>query len=100
MAESKVDKSRPKFGGRTKGTPNKKTAEIQQAVEESGLTPLQYMLQVMRDVGQDEQRRLAAAQAAAPYVHAKLSSVEMTGKGGGPVDMNWNINFVSPDDGR
>ena len=63
--------------GRKAGTPNKRTAEIQQAVEESGLTPLEYMLSVMRDVGQDELRRLQAARDAAPYVHAKLSSVEM-----------------------
>lgn len=94
MAESKVGKSRPKFGGRAKGTPNKKTAEVQKAVEESGLTPLQYMLQVMRDVGQDEQRRLAAAQAAAPYVHAKLSSIEMTGANGGPVETVTRIELV------
>lgn len=80
--------------GRKKGEPNKRTAEIQQAVEQSGLTPLEYMLQVMRDVGQDEQRRLAAAQAAAPYVHAKLSSVEMTGKGGGPIQAITRIELA------
>lgn len=63
--------------GRKPGVPNKRTAETQEAVEKSGLTPLEYMLSVMRDVGQDEQRRLAAANMAAPYVHAKLSSIEM-----------------------
>lgn len=73
--------------GRKKGEPNKRTAEIQKAVEQSGLTPLDYMLQVMRDAGQDDQRRLNAAQAAAPYVHAKLASIEHSGKGGGAILM-------------
>lgn len=63
--------------GRKAGVPNKRTAEIQQAVEESGLTPLAYMLSVMRDTNEEAHRRLTAAQAAAPFVHAKLSSVEM-----------------------
>jgi hypothetical protein len=65
--------------GRKKGVPNKRTAEIQEAVEASGLTPLEYMLQVLRDVATEPRERLAAAVAAAPYVHAKLASVELKG---------------------
>lgn len=84
--------------GRKKGEPNKRTAEIQQAVEQSGLTPLEYMLRVMRDDSQDDQRRLAAANMAAPFVHARLSSVEakVTGADGGALDMNVTLNFVAP----
>lgn len=82
--------------GRKKGEPNKRTAEIQQAVEQSGLTPLEYMLTVMRDIGQDEQRRLAAANMAAPYVHAKLSSVELSGKDGGTIETSLQVTFVTP----
>lgn len=85
---SKVDKSRKKSGGRKPGTPNKKTAEVQKAVEESGITPLDYMLKIMRDDSIPEDAELAqiialaglrfeAAKAAAPYVHAKLSSIEV-----------------------
>lgn len=73
--------------GRKKGSPNKKTAETQKAVEESGVTPLEYMLQVMRDPMNEAKERLSAAVAAAPYVHAKLSSVELTGKDGGAVEI-------------
>lgn len=80
--------------GRKKGEPNKRTAEIQQAVEQSGLTPLEYMLTVMRDIGQDEQRRLAAANMAAPYVHAKLASIELTGKDGGAMETITRIELV------
>jgi len=82
--------------GRKKGEPNKRTAEIQQAVEQSGLTPLEYMLKVMRDDGEDSPRRLAAATAAAPYVHAKLSSIELTGAEGGPVETSLTVSFVTP----
>lgn len=47
-----------------------------------GITPLEYLLGVMRDETQDERRRDEAAKAAAPYVHARLASVEanITGK--------------------
>lgn len=84
--------------GRKAGVPNKRTAEIQQAVEESGLTPLEYMLQVMRDVGQDEFRRLQAANMAAPYVHARLSTVELSGKDGKPIETVTRIELIDMDD--
>lgn len=63
--------------GRPKGARNRATEEARAMAEETGETPLSYMLRVMRDAEADEKRRDAMAQAAAPYVHAKLSSVEM-----------------------
>lgn len=71
-----------KTGGRTKGVPNKATAAKAAAVEASGLTPLDYMLSVMRDTKAAQDVRLDAANKAAPYVHPKLSSIEHTGAGG------------------
>ncbi len=56
------------------------------AVKASGLTPLEYMLMVMRDDAGEPRDRLSAAVAAAPYVHAKLSSIELMGNGGGPIE--------------
>ena len=67
-----------KTGGRRKGTPNKITAELREAAME-GLTPLEYMLQVLRDETEDEKRRDAMAVAAAPYLHPKLSATEHSG---------------------
>jgi hypothetical protein len=73
--------------GRKKGSPNKRTAALQKAVEESGITPLDFMLTIMRaelpDV--EDQRllleaqamRFEAAKAAAPYVHARLSAIDV-----------------------
>lgn len=63
--------------GRKPGVPNKRTAEVQQAVEASGITPLEYMLEVMRNPSNEPAMRLDAAKSAAGYVHAKLSSVDV-----------------------
>ncbi len=63
--------------GRKKGVPNKRTAAIQAAVEASGESPLQYLLARMRDMKADPRDRMTAAISAAPYVHAKLSSVDL-----------------------
>jgi hypothetical protein len=68
--------------GRKAGTPNKVTAELQAAVAESGETPRDYMLRVMRDPVVDHERRDKMAVAVAPYVHPKLAAVEHTGKDG------------------
>lgn len=76
--ESKGIKGGKRVGaGRKKGVPNKRTAEVQAAVEASGLTPLDYMLTIMRDETGDKRDRLNAAISAAPYVHAKLSSIDL-----------------------
>jgi hypothetical protein len=71
--------------GRKPGAPNKATAERQQAVAASGVTPLEYMLSVMRDETISADRRDDIAKAAAPYVHPKLASVEHKGDPDNPL---------------
>lgn len=63
--------------GRKVGSTTTKTREIADKALESGLTPLEYMLEVMRDTRLDEGRRLDAAKSAAPYVHPRLSNIDM-----------------------
>lgn len=65
--------------GRKSGTLNKTTQVQKDAILASGLSPLDYMLSVMRNVEADEAKRLEAAKSAAPYVHARLSAVEHSG---------------------
>jgi hypothetical protein len=65
-----------KTGGRQKGSRNRATVEARAAAEATGILPLDYMLQVMRDTTVDPKRRDAMAMAAAPYLHPKLSAVE------------------------
>jgi hypothetical protein len=64
-----------KTGGRQKGVRNKATAAKAAAIAESGLTPLDYLLDVMRN-SEDQFQRMYAAKAAAPYVHPRLASLE------------------------
>lgn len=44
---------------------------------EKGISPLQYMLRVMRDDSAPPERRDDMAKAAAPFVHPKLQSIEV-----------------------
>jgi hypothetical protein len=75
IASSRL-KGTPKTGGRKKGTPNKKTQRLREIIEASGVTPLDYMLRVLRDEGATPMERMDAAKAAAPYVHARLAAIE------------------------
>jgi hypothetical protein len=67
-----------KTGGRKRGTPNKNRSELLEAVSETGLTPLEYMLGVMRDPQAEYARRDDMAKAAAPYVHSKMPTAIIT----------------------
>ena len=74
-----------KTGGRQKGTPNRVTSDMRQAIAESGETPLDYMIRVMRDETTEPSRRDDMARAAAPYLHPRLSAVDLTSKDSSPV---------------
>jgi hypothetical protein len=65
-----------KTGGRRKGTRNRATEEARTAAEATGILPLDHMLAVMRDPKADPKRRDAMAMAAAPYLHARLSTID------------------------
>ncbi len=95
-------------GGSRKGKPNKASAAKAAEIAASGLTPLDYLLGVMRapmppelqeKLDEDEKnvaeiaillsgwhkRRMDAACAAAPYVHPKLNAIQHTGAGDEPL---------------
>ena len=63
-------------GGRKHGTPNRASTARQAEVAASGITPLDYMLKVLRDENADPRQRFEAAKAAAPYVHPKLANIQ------------------------
>lgn len=68
-----------KTGGRVKGVPNKATAAKVAEIAASGLTPVDFMLTIMRDEAKPIEDRLDAAKAVAPYVHPKLAAIEHSG---------------------
>ena len=61
--------------GRPKGALSRRTQQFRLDVESSGLKPLEYLLKVMRDPGEEDRRRDWAAQAAAPYIHPRPQAV-------------------------
>lgn len=65
--------------GRKKGSANAKTREIADKAAREGLTPLEYMLRVLRDEQQPAERRDWAAEKAAPYIHPKLQTTTLQG---------------------
>lgn len=65
--------------GRKPGAATTRTREIADKAASEGITPLEYLLSVMRDAGVDEAKRIDAAKAAAPYVHPKLQPVDHDG---------------------
>jgi hypothetical protein len=71
-------------GGRQRGTPNKKTAlqnaAIAAAAANPNLSPLDFLLNLMRDETTPADHRLQIAQTAAPYLHDKPGRGEASRK--------------------
>lgn len=87
MAETKKRGGARPGAGRKSGGVNKKTREIAEKAIEAGLTPLEVMLEAMGEA-YNTGGAVAAfpfAKDAAPYMHAKIQAMELTGKDGGPV---------------
>lgn len=93
--------------GRKPGAATKKTREIADKAMAEGLSPLEFMLDVMRkepaagldgrDILAAQAMRFEAAKAAAPYIHPRLAAVEHSGADGVPL-LPTVINLIrSPD---
>lgn len=80
--------------GRTLGAPNKITQEAREKALQGGISPLDYMLEVMR-TSIDPEVRLDAAKAAAPYVHPRITSVQGGEK---PVDVSLSVQWANPEE--
>ena len=65
-------------------------------VKLQGMSPIEYMLEVMRDPDAPAYRRDEMAKSAAQYMHARLNSVEVGGKKNQPLVEN-NTTIVQVD---
>ncbi len=83
-------------GGRQKGTPNKTTLARQAEIAAQGLTPLDYMLSVLRDTNENPTRRDDMAKAAAPYVHPKLATTTHKGDESAPLVHEIRRTVIKP----
>lgn len=82
-------------GGRQKGTKNKRTVAreaLADRLRKSGITPLEYMLRVMRSRSKNvsDERRDDMAKAAAPFMHPRLNAIQHTGKDGEPIRVTFS----------
>ena len=94
-----------KGAGRKTGSATKRTREIADKAMDEGISPLEYMLQVMRAVPSEElpprewlaatMMRFEAAKSAAPYIHPRLQAIEHTGPDGGAMEMIGRIELVA-----
>ena len=90
-----------KLGSKSKAT--MKRAEVAALALDNGITPLEYMLDIMRKPIPDNADavsvavltgyRFEAAKAAAPYVHPRLAAIEHTGKDGSPLTPVLNVTI-------
>ncbi|MGB7097519.1 MAG: hypothetical protein WBD95_01960 [Xanthobacteraceae bacterium] len=63
----------------------------------SGLAPLDFLLEVMRDEKAELHVRLDAAKSAANYVHPKLSAIEHSGPEKGPLEVQTSQRMTPPE---
>jgi hypothetical protein len=68
-----------KSGGRKPGTPNRVSAQAIARAVRRGVTPLDFLLSVMRNHRWPIMLRVDAAGKAAQYVHPKLAMIEHSG---------------------
>src|SRR5215470_19983303 len=85
-------------GGRQPGTPNKKTALVSAAFDAAtsnpDLSPLDFLLGVMRDPGVPPELRIKVAQAAAPFVHAKPGGSHPSDQSVSAIQIEGERNFI------
>lgn len=68
--------------GRPAGAATKRDREAANKAADQGITPLEYMLTILRDDDADRKDRMWAAEKAAPYMHARLTAVDHSSKDG------------------
>jgi hypothetical protein len=75
--------------GRKAGSATLKTREIADKCAQMGLTPLEVMVKAMMDYWEegDRENAVKCAKDAAPYLHPRLSAIEVAGDQDNPVKM-------------
>ncbi len=69
-----------KGAGRPRGSLTKRTREIAERTTRKGLTPLEFLLAQMHNPELSSDAQRDAAKAAAPFIHPRLSSMEVRGE--------------------
>jgi hypothetical protein len=82
--------------GRPKGGTSKISEAARKEALADGISPLAYLLGIMRDQELPRDVRMDAAKAAAPYSHAKLAAVTHSGDADNPIHQKHlvEVSFV------
>lgn len=83
--------------GRPKGAATKRSREIADQAIAEGTSPLEYMLGVMRDPEAAPARRDEMAKMAAPYIHPRVSAVQIADE---PLPTHPATVVILPHNGR
>jgi hypothetical protein len=85
-------------GGRQRGTPNKKTAlrhaATAAAASNPDISPLDFLLAVMKDPNESPELRIKVAQAAAPFIHAKPGTARWKEPAASAKPIDGTCNFI------
>lgn len=87
--------SRP-GAGRKPGAATQRTREVADKAASEGITPLDYLLSVMRNERLDMKERVDAAKAAAPFVHPRLNAIDHTSTDGSMAEKPTVIKLIAP----
>ena len=82
--------------GRKPGSKNKRTRKNIDEAAAAGQSPVEYLLEVMRDPTAEPHRRDQAARDVCPYVHPKLMAVGPRSDGSGSSDLFVTQIVVAP----
>lgn len=82
--------------GRRSGSLNKRTRAIAEGAAAQGITPLDYLLKILRDETADHSDRYRAAVSAAPYIHPRLVATTVSG-GDEPVETHLTFSWLDPE---
>ena len=83
-----------KTGGRTAGTPNKRTAELIERLAELDCDPVEGLARIAADPTADAALRARVYADLLPYLYPKRKALELTGADGDPVGHSLNVIFV------
>ncbi len=99
MAETKVAKSSKgkRLGGRSKGTPNKRTQDVIERLKELDCDPIEGMAIIAKRAIEGDDLALAGQmyKELAQYVAPKRKAVEVTGKDGESLLEGITVQFVN-----
>ena len=85
-----------KTGGRSAGTPNRKTKEVSELLESLGCNPIEGMVAIAANQQNPPELRGRMYAELAQYVYPKRRAVEHSGDGGDPLQQKIEVVFVGP----